>query len=311
MPGLPVASSAVQPDHDLAELPLRVGLVGAGPWARLMHGPMLRQHPGTALSGIWARRPGAAAALARDLGTDAFDDLDALFDRSDAIAFCVPPDVQVELGIRAARAGKALLLEKPLALVVDGAERLAGAIAAAGVGSQLVLTWRYAPPVRALLAEAAGSRAMGGRGQFVNGAMRGGPFATPWRLAHGPLFDLGPHVIDALDAALGPVLDVSSHGRFDGWVGLLLEHEGGACSEVSLSCSVALPNGRAELEIYGEDRRLHVDASAIFADPALAAATTSTIVDEFVVTARTGAHPLDAAHGLRLQRILARALARD
>lgn len=283
--------------------PLRVGLVGAGPWARLLHGPMLARHPAVELTGIWARRSAAAGELAAALHTAAFEDLDALFGSCEAVAFCVPPDVQVELGVRAAAAGKALLLEKPPALDVAGAERLAAAVAEAGVGSQLVLTWRYAPAVRTLLNEVHARGGVGGRVQFVNGAMRGGPFATPWRLAHGPLLDLGPHAIDALGAALGPVLDVRAHGRFDRWVGLLLAHEGGAHSEVSLSCSVAMAPGRAELEVYTDDARLHVDTSNLFDDALL-----DTVVDELVVTARTGRHPLDAAHGLRLQRMLARAL---
>lgn len=283
--------------------PLRVGVVGAGPWARLLHAPMFARHPATVLAGVWGRRRSAAQEVAAQFGAAVFDDLDRLVACCDAVAFCVPPDVQVELGVRAARAGKALLLEKPLALDVPGAERLAGAVADAGVASQLVLTWRYAAPVRALLDEAAALGAMAGRGVFVNGAMRGGPFATPWRREHGPLFDLGPHVIDAMDAALGAVVDVRAHGRADRWVGLLLQHEGGAGSEVSLSCSVALASGRAELELYSDDRRLHVDTANLFSD-----ATVATIVDEFVATVRRGGgHPLDAAHGLRLQRILDRA----
>jgi predicted dehydrogenase len=226
-----------------------------------------------------------------------------LLERCDALAFCVPPDVQVDLAVRAAGAGKALLLEKPIALDVPSAERLAGAVEGAGVGTQIVLSWRYAAPIRALLARLASHPGLAGRGEFVNGAMLDGPFATPWRLRHGPLLDLGPHVIDALDAALGPVVHVRAHGRFDRWVGLLLDHDGGAVSEVSLSCTAALPTDRAGIEVYTADTRLAVDTTNVFD-----ASATAALVDEFVATARHGGHPLDVHHGLRIQRIIGQAL---
>jgi predicted dehydrogenase len=44
--------------------PLRIGLVGAGPWARLFTGPMLADSPDAEFVGVWARRPEAAAEVA-------------------------------------------------------------------------------------------------------------------------------------------------------------------------------------------------------------------------------------------------------
>ncbi|MDQ1396460.1 MAG: hypothetical protein QOG64_1719, partial [Acidimicrobiaceae bacterium] len=40
---------------------LAVGLVGAGPWATMVHAPVLSAGPETLLAGVWARRPEAAA----------------------------------------------------------------------------------------------------------------------------------------------------------------------------------------------------------------------------------------------------------
>ena len=67
----------------------------------------------------------------------------------------MPPDVQAALAPRAARAGKALLLEKPIALDLAGARALADAVAESGVVTQLVLTKRYHRSTRAFLAAAA------------------------------------------------------------------------------------------------------------------------------------------------------------
>jgi len=285
--------------------PLRVGVAGAGPWARLFHAPMVAAHPDMTLSAVWARRRSTADEVAGAYGAVAHDSFTRFLDDVDAVAFAVPPDVQATLAVEAARSGKALLLEKPVALDVAGAEMLARTVDETGVPTQMVLTWRYVPEVRALLAAAAGSKPLGGRGHFLTGGFLGGIFATPWRLEHGPLFDLGPHVLDLLDAALGPVVGIRAHGDPHRWIGLLLEHEGGARSEASLTAYSAIEPARAGVEIYSTDGVLEVDTSR-----APASATTA-IVDEFVTTVRAGTpHPLDVHRGLHLQHLIG-AAARD
>ena len=279
--------------------PLRVGVAGAGPWSLLFHAPMLAAHPATTLAAVWARRLPAAEAIASPYGAVAHDSFDRFLDDVDAVAFAVPPDAQAALAIRAARAGKALLLEKPLALNLADAEALARVVEETGVATQMVLTWRYVPEIRALLEAAARTTPLGGRGWFLSGGFLGGVFATPWRIEHGPLFDLGPHVIDLLDAALGIVVGIRAHGDRHGWVGLLLEHEGGAVSEVSLTGTSPIQPARAGVEIHTADGLLEV------ATVGASASAATTIVDEFVVTARTWTpHPLDVRRGVHLQRLL-------
>ncbi|CAM5566871.1 Gfo/Idh/MocA family oxidoreductase OS=Streptomyces tendae OX=1932 GN=GUR47_23025 PE=4 SV=1 [Streptomyces tendae] len=82
---------------------------------------------------------------------------------------------------------------------------MADAVAEAGVVSQLVLTKRYHPATRAFLDAARDFEASGARSCYLHGAFLGGEFATGWRLEHGALLDLGPHLLDLLDAAVGPV----------------------------------------------------------------------------------------------------------
>ena len=60
--------------------PLRVGLAGAGPWARAVHAPMLAAGPETELAGVWSRTPEHAAELAAAHGVPAFASYDALLD---------------------------------------------------------------------------------------------------------------------------------------------------------------------------------------------------------------------------------------
>jgi predicted dehydrogenase len=285
--------------------PLRVGVIGAGPWARLVHAPIFAADPRTELVGVWGRRHEIAAEIAAENGTTAAASLDDLFDRCDAVSVTVPPDVQVDLASRAARAGKALLLEKPIGLDLAGATRLCDVIAETGVGSQVFLTWRYSKVVRDFLAAvAAGPPPIGGRGQFVQGAMvPGHMFATPWRLEHGPLLDLGPHIIDSLDAALGSVVAVRAHGDERTWVGLLMEHESGVFSEVTLSGKATIEPARSDIEIFTGESVVEVDGQVVYGPETL-----SNIVGEFVATASGVPHPLDAERGLHLSKIIDLAL---
>ncbi|GAA0415756.1 hypothetical protein Acor_56860 [Acrocarpospora corrugata] len=279
--------------------PVSVGLVGAGPWADMVHAPELAKGPHTRLAGIWARRPEASAELAAKYGVPSFERIEELLEVCEAVAFSVPPAVQAELGVVAAKAGKALLLEKPLAADLAGARRLAEAVAAAGVASQMVYTFRYSPVTVEFLARARKLRPFGGHAVNISGALNGGPFVTPWRLERGAILDVGPHTIDLLDAALGPVASVRAHGHPLGWVGLLLEHETGAVSEASMCLTATGDLPPARIDVYGEAGNTSL-SGADLGDGIFAR-----MVESFAETVRAGGgHPLDAQHGLRLQKII-------
>ncbi|GII60131.1 dehydrogenase [Sphaerisporangium krabiense] len=276
--------------------PVSVGLIGAGPWAEAVHAPMLAAGPHTRLAGVWARRPEAAARL----GAPVYERVEELFDVCEAVAFCVPPAVQAELGLLAAKAGKALLLEKPLAADLDAARRLADAVGEAGVASQMVLTFRYAPATKDFLRRVSGLDPFGGHAVNVSGALH--EIDSPWRRERGAILDVGPHVIDLLDAALGPVTGVRAHGDPLAWTGLLLEHETGAVSEASLSMAARGGDGVSRVAVYGHRGSATLTGDVLGPEvfPAMAA--------EFAATVRAGGgHPLDARHGLRLQEIIAAA----
>lgn len=284
---------------------IRVGLVGAGPWAARAYAPMLAAGPETRLECVWARRAEAATALASAHGADAAAGFDALLERCDAVAFAVPPDVQAALAQRAARAGKALLLDKPLALRLEDAEALAQAVEESGVVTQLMLTHRFRQRTREFLEQARAFGAIGARLAFLSGAFVRGPYACAWRREHGALLDLGPHAFDLLDAALGPIDSVVGRGDPRQVVALSCRHAGGAVSELSLSGVMSLSQSVFELEILSREGRLGFDAVAASADDPWPLARA-----EFADAMRAGrSGPLDVRRGLALQRIIAAATA--
>ncbi|MUL41792.1 Gfo/Idh/MocA family oxidoreductase [Streptomonospora sp. PA3] len=286
-----------------AGAPVDIGLIGAGPWAAAMHAPVLAAGPETRLAAVWARRHEAARALADRYGAVAAESAAELVERCEAVAFAVPPAVQAELAPGVVRAGRAVLLEKPLAPTLEGARRIADAVAEAGVVSQMVLTKRYHPATRAFLARAAETAVSGARSCYLHGAFLGGDLATGWRLEHGALLDLGPHLLDLLEAAVGPIAEVRSAGDPRRWCELTLLHRDGAVSQASLSGSVRVARPRTRVELYGPDTELSYDSLGL--DPAEGHPV---LRREFAAAVRSGRSPaLDAARGLHLQRLLAAA----
>ncbi|WP_326664649.1 Gfo/Idh/MocA family protein [Streptomyces sp. NBC_00385] len=286
--------------NDWPHPPVRVGLVGAGPWARAMHARMLAAGPETALTAVWARRTESAAELAQTHGARTAGSFEELLDHCEAVAFAVPPAVQAGLAVRAAAAGRALLLEKPLGADLAAARAVAEAVAEHGVISQLVLTKRYHPATRAFLAEAATRQVIGARSCYLHGAFLGGEFATGWRLEHGALLDLGPHLLDLLDSAVAPIVSVRGTGDPRRWIELTCEHENGAVSQASLSGSVGLPRARTRIELFGPGEELVYDTAGIDHEECW-----PVLRREFATAVRTGTGTgIDAARGLRIQELL-------
>jgi predicted dehydrogenase len=279
--------------------PIRIGLVGGGPWAKLFHAPMFAANPTTTLAGVWSRRPEASEEIATAHQAIGYRSFEEMLDHVDALSFAVPPDVQTGLAIAGALAGKALLLEKPIALDLGRANELARVVDDTGVPTQLVLTWRYAGKVRTFLDEVHDCDPLGGRGEFLTGAFLGGMFATPWRLERGPLWDLGPHLVDLLDAALGPIGEIAAYGDSHRWVDLELTHESGIVSQASITAYSRLDPSRTGVSIYHSEGVHEVDGVGVSEEAFL------TIASEFADTVRNErSHELDVHRGLYLQNLL-------
>ncbi|MBA8990783.1 putative dehydrogenase [Curtobacterium pusillum] len=295
---------------------VRVGLAGAGQWAAAMHAPLHSAGAETELVGVWSHTHARAAELAARHGVPAFERYEDLVAASEAIDFAVPPAVQADLAVTAARAGRALMLEKPLGASRQEAERLHDAAVEAGVPTLVALTRRYSDGLRDFLSsvgDRSGTTVVGGR--YAHGGLLPGGFVgererSGWRADGGILLDLGPHLLDAVDAAAGPIVALRASDVPGEAVLIDTEHADGARGQLVVSGRFGGDGSVFEIDLFGHSPRAHFSGAAIDPD-----AVWARIRAEFAAAVRDGAPPtVDVARGLHVQRLLdaaARSLAAD
>ncbi len=292
---------------------MRFGLAGTGFWARTTHAPAIAATPGSTLTAVWGRDARSARSVAADHGATAFADIGAFLDAVDAVAFAVPPYVQAPLAVRAAQAGKHLLLEKPVSLSVEEADAMVAAVESSGVASVVFFTARFSTEIRAWLTDEharggwSGGGWSGGVAVWLGSALRpGSPFDTPWRRDKGGLWDLGPHVVSLLWACLGPVVSVDAIPGAEDVAHLVLRHESGATSTATVTLSAPPAASGTSLFVWGEAGRSVMPATPV--DPVQALRTA---VAELASCAASGQrdHPCDVRFGREVVRVLAAAAA--
>ena len=283
---------------------LRFGVLGTGYWAQEAHASALAAHPEAELVAVWGRDPARTGAFADRFGIQGHADLDRLLAEVDAVAVAVPPDVQAELALRAAAAGRHLLLDKPLALSPATTERVVATVEEHRVASLVFFTLRFLPEVAAWMeqAEAAGDW-HGGDGAWLGTALEpGSPFAgSPWRQRKGALWDLGPHMLALAIPTLGPVERVTAATGLGDTVHLLLGHQGGASSTLTLSQTVPPAAEGRSFQLYGPKGRSAVPPFELAHLVALEAAIGQLAA---MVTAGATTHPCDVRLGRETVAVL-------
>jgi predicted dehydrogenase len=133
--------------------PVRVGVVGAGLIAQVVHLPHLRELP-SRLRVVALAEPGATArqAVAQRYGIPrAVADHRELLGDVDALVVCSPNGTHADVVLDALEAGVHVLVEKPLCLTLADADRIVAARDRTGLVVQVGYMKRYDPAYEALL----------------------------------------------------------------------------------------------------------------------------------------------------------------
>jgi predicted dehydrogenase len=215
----------------MAKKTLNVGLVGYGFMARA-HSNAFRQAPRffdlpyePALKAVAARNQDRVRKFADNWGYQSVEsDWRAMVGRKDIdlIDIAAPNDTHAEIAIAAAKAGKIVMCEKPLARTAAEGERMVAAVEAAGVPSMVWYNYRRAPAVvllKQLLDEGRFGRIFHYRSVFLQDwtiskeLPQGGEGL--WRLdvgvaGSGVTGDLLAHNIDTAVWLNGPITEVTA-----------------------------------------------------------------------------------------------------
>ncbi|TDD70964.1 Gfo/Idh/MocA family oxidoreductase [Jiangella aurantiaca] len=249
----------------------RVGIVGAG-FMGSTHAAAWAACPQARLTAIVGGPTHPPVRLAEEYGMKACADLDELLDLVDLVDVCAPTDRHHEITVRAARAGCAVVCEKPLARTPgEGADMIA-ACREAGVPLLPAHVVRFFPEYAA--AKAAVDAGVIGEPAVVRLTRATFQPAKPtgtWYLdearSGGLHLDLMVHDLDYARWVAGEVAGVQARSvraarpdaRTD-HVLAILRHSSGAISHVEASWAYPPPTFRTRGEIAGSSGVLEFDS---------------------------------------------------
>ena len=251
--------------------PLRIAMIATGGIADTALAPALTRAAGAELWSVLSRDAERARDFAARHGAaspqPAYDDLDALLADPDldAVLIASPDGLHAEQTIAAARAGKHVLCEKPMATTAAGAQRMASACRSTGVRLGIAYHMRWHTGHRDLAAAAHAGRFGTLRHMRVQWSSYA-PDNSNWR-AHPEvarwwgLAAVGTHCLDQVRwymmPSCGEVTRLTPHiarnvyrGPHDETALLALEFESGATAEI---CTSVLFDAPKRMEVYGSD----------------------------------------------------------
>lgn len=127
---------------------LGIAFIGAGDIANL-HAEAISALPGAQLIGLWNRTPEKGIAKAKQYGCSRYTSVDELLSdqKVDAVFVLTNMETHCEYTIRAAEAGKHILVEKPAASSIVELEKMNIAVQKAGVKCMPVHNYIYEPGI--------------------------------------------------------------------------------------------------------------------------------------------------------------------
>jgi predicted dehydrogenase len=234
---------------------LNIGLIGAGHFGRF-HALKLAAASRATLTGIADPDAERAKAVAWEAGTQVRE-LDDLLEVSDAVIIAAPAELHFELAARALRAGKHVLVEKPIAATLVQAVELAAMARAAGKVLQVGHLERFSAAHGAVTARM-------GKPLYIE-AVRVAPF-KPRGTDVSVILDLMIHDLDLILALVDEPIDhvdavgASVASAHEDIANARIKFSNGAVATITAS-RISLKTER-KMRIFSQTGYLTVDFSA-------------------------------------------------
>lgn len=267
-----------------AQRPIGVAIAGLG-FGEAVHLPALQNVPELELVALWHRRQDRLDQSCSQSGLKGYNSWDSLLEdpRVDAVIIATPPAPRYELAIQALKAGKHLLLEKPVALNAQQVADLQREAINRGLSVAVDFEYRAVPlfqQAERLLKQGAVGVPWLVKFDWLMSSRANPQRAWNWysqaNEGGGVLGALGTHAFDTLAWLIGPVGDLQaltrtaiekrpdSAGKLQSvdaddiaLINLELKtHQGGAVATQMALSSVARNGRGCWIEIYGSEGSL-------------------------------------------------------
>ena len=250
-------------------MPLGFGIVGCGMIANF-HAKAIEAIPGAKLVACQSRRIESAKMLSEQYGGEAYSNLSDMLanPRVDIVTICTPSGAHMEPALQAAKAGKHLIIEKPLEITLKRCDKIIEACRDSDVLLSTVFPSRF-HRASVLLKDAIdkgrfGTLTLGDayvkwfrtQEYYDSGQWRG-----TWQLdGGGALMNQAIHNVDLLTWFMGPVVEISAqtatlaHDRIEveDVATASLKFANGALGVIEAS-TAAFPGMLKKTEIHGSD----------------------------------------------------------
>src|SRR6266849_10704616 len=202
---------------------LRVGVVGVGGMGQA-HAKALQKVEGASFAAVCDTRAEAVQTAAERFGVQGFTEIEPFLEAVEAVVVATPPDFHRPVVEAAARAGRHVFCEKPLATKLADADAMIAACDRAGVVFQHGFVLRFYP-VHELARRMVDDRVIGDlvyvEGDYA-GSYRGRrERPSSWYGSLGGLLENGIHKVDLLnwfgDDLQSVVAEMGSFSGYEDW----------------------------------------------------------------------------------------------
>ena len=298
-----------------------VGIVGAGTIGAV-HAGALDELQDARLVAVAEAREVTGRKLAEAHGAEWHAELGELLSRPDVdvVVICTPSGLHPDQAVAAARAGKHVITEKPMATTLEGADRMIHACKEAGVTLTVIFQYRFNRDAlrlkRAVEAGLFGRPVLGNafvhwlRTQAYYGE-RGGWRGT-WALdGGGALMNQSIHAVDLLQWILGPVESICGYAETlahdieaEDTASVALRFASGALGTIQGTTS-AHRDSPLRIEIRGTEGSATLEASRLTVWQPSREEEIFSARDHESLPEPQGNEPLGAAHRQQLKEIFA------
>jgi UDP-N-acetyl-2-amino-2-deoxyglucuronate dehydrogenase len=258
--------------------PVRIALVGCGRIAR-NHFDAIAKIPELQLTAVCDIVEARAREAGERAGVPWYTAYGKMLEQAacDIVAVCTPSGLHPAHGMQAARAGKHVVCEKPMAITLTSADELVQACDDAGVQLFVVKQNRLNPPIQLL--KRALDKGRFGRLYMANTTVRWtrpqeyydqAPWRGTWEFDGGALMNQASHYVDLIQWLVGPVESVMAKTATlarrieteDSGVALL-KFRSGALGVIEVTMLTYPKNLEGSITLLGEQGSVKIGGTAV------------------------------------------------